>query len=97
MLHRNTNTEQARFDTRLSKEQKELFEYAAQLGGFRTLTDFVINSVQEKAKAIINQHATILASKKDEEIFFNALLKPSLPNKKIKEAAARYKKSLAKK
>ncbi|MDP2384997.1 MAG: DUF1778 domain-containing protein [Bacteroidota bacterium] len=97
MLHRNTNTEQARFDTRLSKEQKELFEYAAQLGGFRTLTDFVINSVQEKAKAIINQHAAILASKKDKEIFFNALLKPAAPNKKLMEAAVRYKKSLAKK
>ncbi len=97
MLQKNLNIVQARFDTRLSKEQKELFEYAAQLGGFRTLTEFVINSVQEKAKAIIDEHSTILASKKDKEIFFNAMLKSAVPNKKLKAAAAKYKKSIAKK
>lgn len=93
---RATNT-QARFDTRLSKEQKELFEYAAQLGGFRTLTDFVINSVQEKAKAIIDEHSAVLATKQDQEIFFAALLKPAKPNKSLKAAASKYKKRLAKK
>ena len=39
----------ARFDAKIPKAQKELFEYAASLGGFRTLTDFIINAVQEKA------------------------------------------------
>ena len=35
---------QARFDTRLSKKQKELFEYAATVGGFRNLTEFIVFS-----------------------------------------------------
>ncbi len=34
--------EKARFDTRLPKEQKEYFEYAANLGGFRNLTEFIV-------------------------------------------------------
>ena len=38
--------EKSRLDTRLSKEQKEFFEYAANIGGFKTLTEFIINSVQ---------------------------------------------------
>ena len=42
------NTEKARFDTRLTKDQKDLFEYAANLGGFRTLSDFVIVSAKKK-------------------------------------------------
>ena len=46
--------EKARFDTRLPKEQKDFFEFAANLGGFRTLTEFVIVSVQEKAKEIVD-------------------------------------------
>jgi len=31
--------EKARFDTRLSKEQKIFFERAARIGGYRSLTD----------------------------------------------------------
>jgi len=86
--------EQTRFDTRLPKEQKTFFEQAAHLGGFRTFTEFVLFSVQEQAKNIIEKHNTVLASKKDQEIFFNALLNPQKPNDKLKEAALRFKKSL---
>jgi uncharacterized protein (DUF1778 family) len=53
--------EKARFDTRLSKEQKDFFELAANLGGFRTLTEFVIVSVQENAKEIVEEHTKIIA------------------------------------
>ncbi len=45
--------EKARFDTRISLEQKTLFERAAKLGGYRNLTDFVVATVQSKAKEII--------------------------------------------
>ena len=81
----------ARFDAKIPKIQKELFEYAASLGGYRTLTDFVINAVQEKANAIIQEHNTIIASEKDREIFFDALINPKGPNQKLRAAAARYK------
>lgn len=83
--------EKSRLDTRLSKEQKEFFEYAANIGGFKTLTEFIINSVQSNAEKIIEKHDKILASNKDKEIFFNELLNPSKPNKALKDAAARYK------
>ena len=81
----------ARFDAKIPKAQKELFEYAASLGGFRTLTDFIINAVQEKATAIIREHDTILASEEDREIFFNALTNPPGPNQQLRDAAERYK------
>ena len=66
-------TDKARFDTRLPKEQKDLFEYAAQLGGFRNLTDYVINVLMEKSTMIIEKHNTILVSKRDQEVFFKYL------------------------
>lgn len=83
-------TEKARFDTRLSKEQKDFFEFAASLGGFRTLTEFVIISVQERAKEIVEEHNKILSSKVDQEIFFNEMVNPSNPNEALKNAATRY-------
>lgn len=86
----------ARFDTRVSREQKELFELAATLGGFRTLTDFVISTLQEKAKIILEEHQTILASERDRRIFFDALLHPPKPNARLKAAAKRYKKANSK-
>ena len=47
--------DKARFDTRLPLEQKQLFERAAILGGYRNLTDFVVVTVQSKAKEIIEE------------------------------------------
>lgn len=90
-------TEKARFDTRLSKEQKELFEYAASLGGFKTLSEFVIFSAQQQANNIVERHRTILASNKDQEIFFNAIMNPYSPNNTLKRAAKRFEKEISNK
>ena len=82
--------EQARFDARLSKEQKEFFEKAAYLGGFRSLTDFVILTVQEKAKEIMKEKEQILASERDSQIFFDAITNPRKPSKTLKSAYEDY-------
>ncbi len=86
--------QKARFDTRLPKEQKEFFEYAAALGGFRTLTEFVVFSVQQQASQIVERNQAIVASKRDKEIFFDAILNPGKPNAQLKAAAARFKETL---
>ena len=81
-----------RFDTRLSQEQKEYLEYASRLGGFKTLSEFILTSAKTYADQIIDRHEQILASAKDREIFFAALLRPSKPNAKLKAAAEKYNK-----
>ena len=91
MATKQMNIEKARFDTRLPKEQKAFFERAARLGGFRSLTDFVVLTVQERAKEIILERERIIASQKDSEIFFDAIINPSKPNQKLTEAANEYK------
>lgn len=90
------NQEKARFDTRLSKEQKVFFERAARVGGYRSLTDFVILTVQEKAKKIISEKEQIIASKKDSEIFFDAITNSPDANKNLINAASEYKALLSK-
>lgn len=82
--------EQARFDARLPKEQKQFFEKAAHLGGFRNLTDFIILTVEEKAKEIIKEKEQVIASERDSEIFFDAITKSKRPNKALTDALDDY-------
>jgi uncharacterized protein (DUF1778 family) len=90
------NEDKARFDTRLPKEQKQLFERAARLGGYRNLTDFVISTLQSKAIKIIEENDRILASQQDQEIFFHALINPPKPNKELLTARNDFNKLISK-
>ena len=92
----NLKQKKARFDTRLPKEQKAFFERAARLGGFRSLTDFIIFAAQEKAKKIILEQEQILASQRDSEIFFDAIVNSPKANNDLINAANEYKKLLSK-
>lgn len=83
-------TEHARFDARLPKEQKQFFEKAAYLGGYRNLTDFIVRTVQEKAKEIIKEKEQIIASEKDSQIFFDAITNSKKPSKTLKNALDDY-------
>lgn len=84
--------EKTRFDTRLSKEQKYLFERAAVIGGYRSLTDFVVDTVQNKAKEIIEERERIILTQRDQAVFFEALSNPPRPNKKLLSAKKAYTK-----
>lgn len=88
--------EKARFDTRLPLEQKQLFEKAAILGGYRNLTDFIIATVQNKAKEIIEEREQIIASQKDQEIFFDSLVNSPKPNDNLLSAKDEYDKLFSK-
>lgn len=90
------NTDKARFDTRLSKEQKEFFERAVVIGGYRNLTDFIVLTAQEKAKQIIAENEKILVSQKDSAIFFDAIMNPPKPNQNLIDANAVYNRMVSK-
>lgn len=95
MATKTMKPEKARFDARLTKEQKEFFERAAVIGGYRSLSDFVISIVEERAVQIINKADSIIASQKDAEIFFDAIINPGQPNDALKSALEEYNKFLA--
>jgi uncharacterized protein (DUF1778 family) len=81
----------ARFDTRLPQEVKELLERAAQIRGFRSLSEFIVHYSTEAAHAILDKHSQVLASEKDRRVFFDALMQPPAPNAALVKAAKRYK------
>jgi uncharacterized protein (DUF1778 family) len=86
--------DKSRMELRLSSSDKELFEYARQLSGFTTLAEFVRRAVREKAESIIASHNQIIASKRDREIFYDALMAPPEANQGLKDAIGLYKEKL---
>ena len=88
-------TATSRIDARLPKAQKLYFEKAAHLGGYRNLTEFIMSSVMEKAKVIISENERVIASQRDSEVFFQAILQQTKPNQALMEAANEYNQLLA--
>jgi uncharacterized protein (DUF1778 family) len=84
----------ARLEARISQETKALVQKAADLEG-RTLTDFVVSSVQAAAYKVIEQHQTLMLSLEDSEAFVNAILNPPQPNEALKSAALRHKQTMS--
>ncbi len=80
----------ARYELRLTREEKDLIERASRLAGFHTLSSFILSVVKEYAGKIINEKERILASQQDKEIFFEAVFSGNEPNENLKKAAGEY-------
>jgi uncharacterized protein (DUF1778 family) len=80
----------ARLEARIKPEVKELWQQAADLEG-RSLTDFVIASVQAEAIRVIEQHQRLKLSREDSQALAEAILNPSPPNAALKAAMQRHK------
>lgn len=83
----------ARLEARISVEQKAVLQQAAALSG-RTLSEFVVVSAQAAASRVIKEHETIRLSRTEQIAFVTALLNPPAPNKRLRQAAAEYRKQL---
>ena len=79
-----------RLEARISKAQKTLFLRAATVQG-RSLTDFLIASVQEAAERALRTHDVLTLSERDRKIFVEALVKPAAPGKALRQAVKHYK------
>ena len=74
----------SRIEIRVSNEDKELFEYASSLRGFKSFSEFLRVILTKESKAIIAEENKILVSKRDKAIFFNALMgKEEKPNQSL--------------
>lgn len=79
-----------RLEARVTREQKQLIERAAELEG-RSITDFVVASAQSAARQVIQDHEILKLTARDREVFVQALLNPPKPADKLRQAVRRYK------
>ena len=54
------------------------------------MSEFIIHSVQEKARMIVQEYQQILKSDRDREIFFAEIMNPGIPNQELQLAAEEY-------
>ena len=57
----------------------------------RTVTDFVLTSVQDAARRAIEKHQQIELSAKDSEAFVQALLNPKPIHDRLRDTVRRYR------
>ncbi|MGQ3049491.1 MAG: type II toxin-antitoxin system TacA family antitoxin [Niveispirillum sp.] len=88
-----TRTRAERLEARVTAEQKRLIEQAAALQG-RSVTDFVLSSVQDAAKRAIEEHQRLELSLRDSQVFVEALMNPPPPNDRLRETVARYRRTM---
>ncbi len=79
-----------RLEARITGDQKALIQRAAELEG-RSVTDYVISSVQDAAKRTVKAHEVIVLSAADSRAFVDALLDPPPVNGRLKESVRRYR------
>jgi uncharacterized protein (DUF1778 family) len=83
-------TRAQRLETRVTAEQKNLIARAAALQG-RTITDFVLTSVQDAARRTIEEHQQLELSVRDSEAFVEALLNSRPVNERLRDTVRRYR------
>ncbi|WP_244430652.1 DUF1778 domain-containing protein [Methylocystis sp. ATCC 49242] len=71
-------------------EQERLIERAAALQG-RTVTDFVLTSVQDAARRAIEEHQILNLSLQDSQVFVQALMEPTPVNDRLRDTIRRYR------
>lgn len=87
-----TESTMSRIDVRLPLATREIIDRAAAMQG-RTRTDFLMDAVLEKAKAVIAEHNLLQLSLQDQALLANALIeqKVSEPSDHMKALAREYR------
>nr|WP_315261304.1 DUF1778 domain-containing protein [uncultured Duganella sp.] len=83
-------TRNARLEARVPSDQKDFFQRAATLVG-QTLSEFVIESTQKAAAKVVQEHDLIRLSREEQIAFVSALLNPSEPGARLRQAAESYR------
>ena len=80
----------ARLEARVDPELKARWQQAADLEG-RTLTDFIISSMQESSDRVIESHQRMKLNQQDSKEFVETITNPPEPNSSLIKAVEKYK------
>ena len=83
-----------RLDLRVSADHKRLIEQAATLSGL-TVSSFILDTIMQRARAVIRDTIEIELTNRDRDRFLAALADANAkPNAALRRAAQRHKKLL---
>ena len=84
-----SNKSLARLEARVDPELKARWQQAADLEG-RTLTDFIISSMEESSERVIQRHQRMKLDRQDSQDFVEAIINSPEPSTRLIEAAKKY-------
>jgi len=86
---------ESRLSFRLPESAKQRIEKAATIAGLTT-TDFAINTLVTSADKVLESYEIRILTDRDRDLLLSMLSADRRPNKALKNAATKYKKSRAK-
>jgi uncharacterized protein (DUF1778 family) len=81
-------------DFRLDEDLKKLIEQAAGFLG-QSVSAFAVSTLAEKARQVVEDHTVVRLSDRDRDKFLATLEAGAEPNRRLKRAAARHRRSVA--
>jgi uncharacterized protein (DUF1778 family) len=89
-MARSAASKSERINLRLDVAAKRKIEQAASLDG-RTVSGFILSSALESADDAIRAHETMVLSRRDAEVFFDAIIDPPPPGETLANAMKEYR------
>ncbi len=86
--------ELARFDAKMSVLHKKLLEEAANLKGFKNLSEYVITTMVDDATAVIERYSKVLYSMDDKRRIMEILNEPTVLSNSFLKASRRRSEKL---
>ena len=79
-----------RLEARITADQKALIQRAAELEG-RSVTDYVVSSVQDAARRTVEAHDVMVLSAAQSRAFVDALLDPPPVSERLRDSVRRHR------
>jgi len=89
-MARTADAKRDRMHLRLDARTKRTLERAAAFEE-TSVSDFVLSNAVAAAERVIGAHETVALSTADWDAFYDALVRPPAPSRKLREAVRRYR------
>jgi len=89
-MARTADAKRDRMHLRLDARTKRTLERAAAFEE-TSVSDFVLSNAVAAAERVIGAHETVALSAADWDAFYDALVRPPAPSRKLREAVRRYR------
>jgi uncharacterized protein (DUF1778 family) len=88
------STKSERLNLRLNPAAKRRIEQAASFEG-KTVSNFIVSSALATAERTIREHETMVLSRRDAEVFLDAIVDPPRPSARLREALEKHRRRVA--
>ena len=80
-----------RIELRVASKDKNMLKKAQKLSGDQSVSSFIMRIVKKEAEDIVSKYDSIIATERDQQVFFDAVFASNTPHQNLVDAAKRFK------